>query len=750
MSLIRSKTIPRAAALIAMALCPAAFATGPGDFDDTGFVDLDDFTTMLVYLNGPDTTPPAGPDVTDFDSDGDVDLNDYAVFQSLGGHTNISLIDRFGVPIVVGSTEPYSPRQSCQACHDLDLITNAYHFQQGRTDPVGVVHMQDDFFGDGRSYIRSPGMHGGMSMVPDEAGQLAAKTNPHESAIDTTSFLWVELCGICHVGGGPAEFDRDGYRYYSVATAQFGFELSGRNPTFDGDYALLDPDTGILSAAAWDVTGISEPDCMLCHRRDRTVSRSTNLNWTWRAATMRGGAALVDDADAPVPAFAAAATAGQGWFSNLELASVPPDAPPTATRLQIDYAVGVADGSLVVGDGDELAISPVAISGRPKDQACRGCHEQADAKKRGAIWFSPDDVHYAYHSNTNDADPENDIPPSESRACTSCHVGSANHMIAKGNSFDGSVRDDADFENFRTCRDCHLDELPDESPNPEKHPDAPTPTFSIHNPDYTVGDMMAFLSCQACHIPYAQVTADLVVDNAVTGSPISYTTEEFLSADPLDPTNADKSKWYPALMRRLDSDSTERLFPVKILLSVWWGDWDDNETPAVFSDDTIDPIPLWRVRQITGDAPLPVVTDDNGDGKMEVNRPAEIDAYIQALKGNDSYGRQVAARPVLVKGRHVWYEDIGQPYDVNSFEFEGTGIAVETMHPFGIDHNVPAAVQSWGSDEYGNWACGHCHMFHHGGQPTVVMQRLILVDPFGPDGQPIYETVAGMNRLDPG
>ncbi len=451
----------------------------------------------------------------------------------------------------------------------------------------------------------------------------------------------------------------------------------------------------------------------------------------------------MDDADAPVPAFAAAATAGQGWFSNLEMASVPPGSPPMAARLQIDYATGVANGSLLVGEADQLMLSHRVLTATPKDHACRGCHAMADSKKRGAIWFSDADVHYAYQNKTNDADPSNDIPPSESTACTSCHAGGANHTIAKGNSFDGSVHDAADYENFRACRDCHLE-------GPSKHPDAPTPQFDLHFPEQVVGDMIVILACQTCHIPHAQTAADLVVDNAVTGSTVGYSTEEFLSADPLDPTDPDKSKWYPALMPRMDSDGVERLFPVKLLLSVWWGDWDDNSTPADLSDDKIAPIPLWRVRQITGNAPLPVVTDDNGDGKMEVNRPAEIDAYIQALKGNDSYGRQVAARPVLVKGRHVSYEDIGQPDNVNTFAFEGTGIVVESMHAFGIDHNVPVAGVGWGSDDYGNWGCGHCHEFQNGGQPTVVMDRLILVDPFGPDGQPVYEKVEDMNNLVPG
>ena len=38
--------------------------------------------------------------------------------------------------------------------------------------------------------------------------------------MDKTSFWWVGLCGICHPGGGPSEFDRDGEMLYDHETGQ--------------------------------------------------------------------------------------------------------------------------------------------------------------------------------------------------------------------------------------------------------------------------------------------------------------------------------------------------------------------------------------------------------------------------------------------------------------------------------------------------------------------------------------------------
>jgi hypothetical protein len=144
------------------------------------------------------------------------------------------------------------------------------------------------------------------------------------------------------------------------------------------------------------------------------------------------------------------------------------------------------------------------------------------------------------------------------------------------------------------------------------------------------------------------------------------------------------------------------------------------------------------------------VTDDNGDGQVEVNRLAEIDTYIQALKGNDSYGRPIAANPVLIRGGRVWYEDLSvPPENVNSFAYEGTGIAVESTHPFSMDHNILPSDQAWGVDSYGNPTCHHCHRWANGGQNTVVMDRLILTDPFGPDGLPVYQTLRTLAGVNP-
>lgn len=75
-------------------------------------------------------------------------------------HVAVTLRDSLGVPIPLGSSTPYSPRKTCGSCHDVDAISNGYHFQQGRTDENGQVICADDYFGDGRTFLRSSGMYG--------------------------------------------------------------------------------------------------------------------------------------------------------------------------------------------------------------------------------------------------------------------------------------------------------------------------------------------------------------------------------------------------------------------------------------------------------------------------------------------------------------------------------------------------------------------------------------------------------------
>jgi hypothetical protein len=74
-------------------------------------------------------------------------------------HKKIVIRGFDGTPLTVGSKNPYSPKRTCGACHNYDLITNGYHFQQGRTDGTGKIIVSDTFDSK-RPWNLSPGMYG--------------------------------------------------------------------------------------------------------------------------------------------------------------------------------------------------------------------------------------------------------------------------------------------------------------------------------------------------------------------------------------------------------------------------------------------------------------------------------------------------------------------------------------------------------------------------------------------------------------
>ena len=117
-------------------------------------------------------------------------------------------------------------RQTCGPCHDIDLIANGFHHQQGRTDENSDVIVRDNYFNDGRSYVRSAGMYGKGGPPSSDSSQLAAKTNSDPKQIDKSSYFWTGQCAICHPGGGPGEFAGDEHLIHGGVLPHAAFRLA--------------------------------------------------------------------------------------------------------------------------------------------------------------------------------------------------------------------------------------------------------------------------------------------------------------------------------------------------------------------------------------------------------------------------------------------------------------------------------------------------------------------------------------------
>ena len=400
-------------------------------------------------------------------------------------HEKIVLKGFDGKPLSADSSAPYSPKRTCGTCHDYDRITSGYHFQQGRTDRDGKIVISDTF--DPRlPWNLSPGMYGKHSPASDESSQLARKVNPQLSEIDKSSFYFVRNCGSCHPGGGPGEYDRKGNLYYNEETKKFGHELSGDPPALDGDYTPFS-DGNRDYGAAWDKSGVSEADCLICHLK--------GYQWKERAEALRGRH------------FRTGPSVGAGWgaLKPAQKESGNPD----GNEVTIDYT------KKEIADFENLHLQLVR---NPPDENCWACHARSCGKKTGLQWS-----------------PESDVHKSKGFSCISCHPADREHNFAKGNTLQETVRNDLDNTMF-SCEDCHYKKKDRKAPS-YRHPFSPR--------------HMKRIACETCHIPFQTTSADLVYDLASTGTPVTYDTTPFLSGDPLDPKKPviepTPSTWYPQI-----------------------------------------------------------------------------------------------------------------------------------------------------------------------------------------------------------
>jgi hypothetical protein len=495
-------------------------------------------------------------------------------------------------------------------------------------------------------------MYGKHWLASVDSSQLAKKTNQRSSDIDQSSFSFLQNCGACHPGGGFGEYDRKKNLYYNEETKKSGYEISGDDPILDGDYTPIsagNPNYG----APWDKSGVSEADCLVCHLK--------GYQWKERAATLKTGF------------FRWAPTVGVGWAT---------------LKLSEDGAGSsrVEEGKISytrreTADFENLHLQIVR---RPPDENCWSCHAASHGKRRGSQWS-----------------PETDVHKSRGLDCVSCHPGDKEHNLAKGNTIQGSVRDDLDHT-MDSCEDCHYKGKDKKAPR-YKHPFSPR--------------HMKRIACQTCHIPFREASADLVYDLS-TGSAVVYETSKFLSGGPNHPkksiTEIGPNAWYPTL-----KEFKGRIVPVKSLVIIFWGDVDETT-------NVVEPIFQWKLRGLEK-APF---QDNNGDGIPEINTLQEIKTALRALKGKDKFGNPVAVHPVLMKGGYLYQLDgkgeVEKIKQEQALHPNGTGQAA-TMD-LSLSHNIVS-----GSGVIGSQGCKDCHS-----KNSSFFLRKSLVDPYDEKGEPVY------------
>lgn len=577
----------------------------------------------------------------------------------------------------VNDKAPYSPRQTCGACHDYEKITQGFHFTQGKGE-VPPQAMTDRY-----QWVTAPGNYGGNWCSPSPLyRQLAPKSNTNARTIDMTSFDFVTAtCGNCHPGGGPLEYDRNGHRYDTFMRAQ-GMAGGGDNG-LDGDYYK----------AKWEQTGVIEADCLLCHMpaydHKARNAQLANLNFRW----------------------AATEGAGLGKVAGKVAANEQPEVAYDAGKFD-------ADGNLAVNYVTE-----------PRNETCLTCHAKPGWKKRGSAFSARTDVHMK-----------------AGLRCVDCHSAGSKaaderirareeHQFGKGDDPSGWVRNDLD-DTVRSCEDCHL----------SGWNNAPRATHAWLPPLH-----MEKLSCQACHIPARPVKSALVQASDV------YNDGPRIAPPPKHIwTFYDQEMNYWNHYGELDLFTVHdqptnvsqptlavyrgKIYPVNRVHSMWVG-YEEQGKPGLNQLFMKDFFMMWKehLANPKDNSPqLAAVTDDNGDGALEINRPEEIDSLMAACR---AYLEKT--KFPLENRRLVWVSDDKAYYssteskDLPREDHEATPYA--SVYKF--SHDVAPARAALGSG-----GCTDCHRVD-----SPFFDRPILSAAFSSsDGTPQWvpnHTILGSSRL---
>jgi hypothetical protein len=578
----------------------------------------------------------------------------------------------------VNASAPYSPRQTCGAkgCHDYEKITEGYHFTQGKGEAMPPQYAAR------YQWASFPGNYGGNWCSPAPLyRQLAPKHNTNARTIDMTSFDFVTAtCGNCHPGGGPLEFDRDGKRYDQRMRDPASGLTAGGDNGLDGDYYK----------ARWSETGVIEADCLLCHMPEYDYAarnaQLASLNFRWAAtAGARLGTVVGNVASGEKP------------------------------RVEYSQDLFDADGNV-----------KVHIARTPRNETCLNCHWKPGWKKRGAAFTAHTDVHLA-----------------KGLKCVDCHTagsGAADarirgrevHQFGKGDDPSGWVRNDLD-NTVRSCESCHTDGTLG----------APVAKHAWLPPLH-----LETIACATCHIPRRYTKAALMQASDVYNPAPRITPpakhiwtfydqdmqfwNHYGELDLFTVKDQPVNEFRPALIRYKG-----KIFPANRVSSSWVGIEDEGK-PGLNQLLMRDFFAMWM--QHKKDASLypqlGKITDDTGDGMVEVNRPEEIDALLEATRAylNATGFPLERKRLVYISGNRKYYSG-SKSAELPREPYEATPYA----SVYKYSHNVLPAKAALGSH-----GCTDCHSTR-----SAFFYGPVLEEPFTPSGRskwvPNY-TILGLSR----
>ena len=470
----------------------------------------------------------------------------------------------------LNTDKPYSPKQTCGKCHDYELITQGFHFQQGMDEEPLAIQAER------MQWVTSPGNYGGPWCSPAPLYQyLSEKNNTNPAVVDMTSFSFVVSCGVCHPGGGSLEFDRDGYRYDEVMRDESSGLVSGGVNNLDGDY----------HKARWSESGVIEADCNLCHmpgyNNKSRLGHIGNLNFKW----------------------ASTAASGFGTVKGSVLNNEP---------VTVSY-----NKEMFNPDG---TIEPHLVR-EPRNEACLWCHAKPGYKKRGANFNVRTDVHLAAGLKCVDCH------PAGMQAVNDLIRGKEVHQFGKGDDPGGHVRDDLD-NTMRTCADCHNTGYLG-SPV-AKHAWLPPVHLekiscqACHIPERTVKS--AHFVASDVYNPGAKIPSKGKHLWTFYGPDMNYW-NHYGDLEMMGYEDKPTFNFKPELAKYKGM-----IYPVNRVHTAWPAIQTEGET-GLMQPRMSDIYKMWadHFKNPASYPELSLIKDDNGDGVIEVNTPEEIEALIAAV-----------------------------------------------------------------------------------------------------------------------
>jgi thiosulfate reductase cytochrome b subunit len=499
-------------------------------------------------------------------------------------HPTFAMLDADGNN-VLDSGEPVSTMNTCGACHDASFIADhSFHADVGLSGFTAAGGVEN-----GRIWDTSTGTFGKWD--PFNYRYLSPDG---DDIIDMTTPEWIMLFGSRHVGGGPAEYGRNGERLTDLAASTDSPETS-----------IVDPETGELMPWDWDESGVVEMNCFLCHtvtpNNDARVASLEAGAFKWANTATLLGTGIVEQA-------------GGTWQYNVE----------------------------AFDEDGELKADSIAIQD-PTNENCSNCHglvhvdaqtplvldgctpDQWTTVTTGQI-VSPQKISNSGMnlSGKNELSRSWDVHAERVVNCTDCHYSLNNpiyyqesdatrpdhlifdprridigeylyrplHQFAKGSSAQGTLAPELD-NTLRRCESCHSIEVThDWLPYKEAHTGA--------------------LSCESCHIPQMYSSARKSMDWTVLqldSTPVSNCRGVEGQGDTF--SNVLITGYEPVLLPRDNGDGTTSLAPHNLVTSWYW-----------IYGEPARPVPLRELETawMDGDsyhADIVSTFDQNGDGKLE-------------------------------------------------------------------------------------------------------------------------------------